>query len=820
MKTVKILGLVFLFSLLVIFVPRIGVAGDTQDQGTKEKCPTCSWTAGKTSVSDLSPEEKKRRLGFVAPDWYKEWWEKAEKLEAPPGAKFDEVFDWRVHEGPYGTNGVTPVKDQGDCGSCWAFAAVGHLESMVKIYGEVEMDLSEQQSVSCITPGHGCDGWYSTACYDLFMSVGCIDEECMPYQENDTEPCIQNQCEKWAKISGYSAVANNVNAIKTALLEGPVKTSFTVEDTFYSYTGGCYNKFTTLPTNHAVIIVGWDDTMCDGAGAWICKNSWGRSWGVDGYFYIQYGIARIGSYAYQIDYVFHRPYVRLEDFGVNDGAKGDGDGRPEPGETVRLDFSLRNLWSPLGEVEVTATADTDGIVITDDYSYLGNMGSKDILDNSSDPMEFYMPEDFPPRRVYFTFHVSGDSGGGVIYTTDTTVEVFVGRDIVLVDDDSGNGTYANYESYFVNAFDSLRLVYDIWDKEVMGDFGWPHGDDYNIVIWFTGDHRDEVFSTADVESLTSFLDRGGRLWLTSQDAVEALSNSGDPLDSIFLTDYLHCSFEGNCSHRLAVGEPGDTVGDTLYVHFRGSASPENQISKDALIPDEEAVAILRYAPSWPVPDSIAGIRYQDDYYKMVLFGFGFGGIDSSGGLIFGKYVSKTHFIMQRVIGWLRGPLPTINVLSPNGGEALFVGQTYDIQWDYLSFEDSVKIEYSANGGDEWSTVAETTSCDGGHSWLVPDTPSENCLIRISDVGNGVPCDTSDAYFSIIDYIFGDANGDGVVNSADVVYLINYLFKGGPAPEPMAAGDPNDDCVINSADVVYLINYLFKGGPAPEQGCAE
>ncbi|KPL04142.1 MAG: hypothetical protein AMJ73_04585, partial [candidate division Zixibacteria bacterium SM1_73] len=212
--------------------------------------------------------------------------------------------------------------------------------------------------------------------------------------------------------------------------------------------------------------------------------------------------------------------------------------------------------------------------------------------------------------------------------------------------------------------------------------------------------------------------------------------------------------------------------------------------------------------------------YQDDYYKMVLFGFGFGGIDSSGGLIFGKYVSKTHFIMQRVIEWLRGPLPTINVLSPNGGEALFVGQTYDIQWDYLSFEDSVKIEYSANGGDEWSTIAETTSCDGGYSWLVPDTPSENCLIRISDVGNGVPCDTSDAYFSIIDYIFGDANGDGVVNSADVVYLINYLFKGGPAPEPMAAGDSNDDCVINSADVVYLINYLFKGGPAPEQGCAE
>lgn len=65
-------------------------------------------------------------------------------------------------------------------------------------------------------------------------------------------------------------------------------------------------------------------------------------------------------------------------------------------------------------------------------------------------------------------------------------------------------------------------------------------------------------------------------------------------------------------------------------------------------------------------------------------------------------------------------------------------------------------------------------------------------------------------------IRGDANGDGVINSADVVYLINYLFKDGPPPDPLEAGDVNCDEIINSADVVYLINYLFKGGPPP--GC--
>ncbi|MFH0931448.1 MAG: dockerin type I repeat-containing protein [Candidatus Zixiibacteriota bacterium] len=61
---------------------------------------------------------------------------------------------------------------------------------------------------------------------------------------------------------------------------------------------------------------------------------------------------------------------------------------------------------------------------------------------------------------------------------------------------------------------------------------------------------------------------------------------------------------------------------------------------------------------------------------------------------------------------------------------------------------------------------------------------------------------------------GDANGDRIVTVADVIYLINYLFKGGPEPQPVQAGDANCDGKVNVSDVVYLINYLFKGGPPP------
>lgn len=74
-------------------------------------------------------------------------------------------------------------------------------------------------------------------------------------------------------------------------------------------------------------------------------------------------------------------------------------------------------------------------------------------------------------------------------------------------------------------------------------------------------------------------------------------------------------------------------------------------------------------------------------------------------------------------------------------------------------------------------------------------------------------------WSRVGYMCGDSNGDGVINSADIVHLVNYLFAGGPAPVPIESGDANADGVVDGADVVYLINYLFAGGPPPGGGKA-
>ncbi len=414
-----------------------------------------------------------------------------------------------------------------------------------------------------------------------------------------------------------------------------------------------------------------------------------------------------------LDVTWSRPCLFLDEFTLDDTTFGNGNGLPEPGETIRLYFAISNIWAPLLGTTVTGSADVAGIDFTDDQSYVGDISTEGSVNNYSDPMEFEIGSSFTNAIVTFTLHVEGQVNEEG-YSLDLSKEAWVGRpDILVVDDDSGSGKYNNYESYYTDAFDSLRLLYNVWDKKTQGDTIYNFSD-YNILIWYTGDHREEIFSPADVESLMSFLDSGGGLFLTSQDAAEVLSESGDPLDSIFLTDYLHCSlYDDSVSQRQVMGVPKDTIGDGLFIYLDGLDSPKNQVSKDALVPDELTDTVLNYAdPLWSPTDLVAGIRYQGDY-KLVFFGFGFEGLNTAEQFQ-GEYLSRPHLVMQRVLNWLRPPIC----------------------------------------GD----------CDL-NGWL--DIADVMCKINHLFLGAALPCPPE-----IVDH-----NGDGVVDVADVILEINYLFVG-------------------------------------------
>ncbi|MCK4223897.1 MAG: hypothetical protein KAX39_01870 [candidate division Zixibacteria bacterium] len=719
MRNFRIANCILLFLVLIFFATSYAIPKDRVDKEIEDiqkmiEEKGYNWTAGRTSVSELSEEEFQNLLGLKVPEWYDEWFKTAKKIEAPPKIYFPDVFDWRD------SAGVTPVKSQGGCGSCWAFGALAALESMAKIYGEKELDLSEQQILSCRAYGWGCDGGWMSYAYELFRDFGSVSEECMPYHANDTDPCIQESCEVLAKITGWIPVAHNVDAIKTALLTGPVSCAMRAYNDFQHYDEGCYENPGLDPPNHAILLIGWNDTLCGGDGAWIGKNSWGTGWGMGGYFYIKYNTCHIGYATDLINYIPPGPFVTLENFSVNDSLGGNGNGRPEPEETVNIYLTLSNIWATLNGAQVTAWADTDGIFFINDRSDFGDMSVHDTVNNYSDPIQFWVPSNFPQKRVNFTFEITGNGGD---YTKSWTEEIWIGKSsILLVDDDQGS----SIENHYTGALDLLGPLYDIWDKTNRPDESYNLSD-YKVVIWFTGDHRDSVFSDEDIQTLMTFLDNGGDLFLSSQDAVEVLSSSSDPQDTLFLNNYLHVGYGGNFGEYLIAEQEGDEIGDGMYIYPLGPPGANNQTSKDILIPDFEADPVLIHSHTWWVtaPDSFAAAKFQNDLFRVVVFGFGFEAINPDKETHQGKDLSKPYMVMQKVLDWLM-------------------------------------------------------------------TPS---------------------------YMPGDPNGDQTVDLGDVVYLINYLFKGESPPEPLAAGDANGDCVVDLGDVVYLINYLFKGGAPPVEGCA-
>jgi len=257
-------------------------------KGIKEK--GYNFTIDETWVYNLTPDERKRMFRPVSFNIDESRLKKISPLEVLPSS-----FDWRD------SDMVTPVKEQAPCNTCWAFAAIAEFESKILIKEGVSFDFSEQNLVSCdfyttsldyLSCSMGGNPFRSTS---FFTQRGSSLESCAPYQDEDGVPC-NDTCPIIKNLDGWQLIANDVYTIKTVLYRyGPVETGMYASDpAFKAYTGGVYEYYDSAIMDHAVLIVGWDDSFGPD-GAWIVKNSWGTDWGMDGYFYIAYDAASIGT---------------------------------------------------------------------------------------------------------------------------------------------------------------------------------------------------------------------------------------------------------------------------------------------------------------------------------------------------------------------------------------------------------------------------------------------------------------------------------------------------------------------------------------------
>ncbi|NLW75593.1 MAG: hypothetical protein GXY18_04090 [Methanomicrobiales archaeon] len=278
-----------------------------------------TWTSGNIPLSNLTIEQKEKIRSLKSKPVNTTIAKETPPITVP--TDLPEFFDWRDNNGDW----TTPVKDQGEeCGSCWAHAVIGILESHVKIIEDnpnLNIDLSEQYLLSCNHDDDGCDGGdFETAMPYLVDTpgpdglVGTVLEQNYPYDEmsdacKDLFGLERFTAGKWAYVNATTESDDaevslpTVEELKAAIyLKGPIGVGVDDDDAFDEYSGGIfYSEEESDETNHAVILVGWG---ADEEGEYfIGKNSIGTEWGEGGWFNIDVHSSRIGEGAVYFDTV-------------------------------------------------------------------------------------------------------------------------------------------------------------------------------------------------------------------------------------------------------------------------------------------------------------------------------------------------------------------------------------------------------------------------------------------------------------------------------------------------------------------------------------
>ena len=216
-----------------------------------------------------------------------------------------DAWDWR--EKGY----VSPVKDQGSCGSCWAFSTVGNLEGLYYKEKQTMVTMSEQMLVDCDTYDSGCNGGLMENTFTwLKENGGIMTDTDYPYKgrkgtcQSDETKYVDMQITGYTKLGSGSSTWDPVDEdeIKEFLYEtGPLAVALNANP-LQTYTGGILDKTSSqCPTsgiNHAVTMVGYGHDDASGKDFWIVKNSWGLGWGEDGYFRIKRGSGTCGINCY------------------------------------------------------------------------------------------------------------------------------------------------------------------------------------------------------------------------------------------------------------------------------------------------------------------------------------------------------------------------------------------------------------------------------------------------------------------------------------------------------------------------------------------
>jgi len=486
----------------------------------------------------------------------------------------------------------------------------------------------------------------------------------------------------------------------------------------------------------------------------------------------------------------------------DEASGGNRNGDADYGETVDLNLILSCDGIGISSLTGTLTTTDTRVQITTGEASLGAI-SHGVTRTGDNPFRFTVLSIDADSAVTFNLHLDADGTA-----LDLPLKVNINRQKVLVVLDNNR---SHWSDNLLAAMERSGYSFDV--LRVAPDSA-PAYDDlisYHAILWTTasyfgkrtsGSPNPYCLTTADRAVLQQYLDQDGRLGLFSQDYLYDIG-----LDA-FAGSYLHVgsSYQNILTTSIS-GQPGGA-----FDGYSGSTRPWSYYDyTDHLIPAGDAAAMVNdVATTRAVVIQSPAASPVATAYATTFSGLGIERLDSA---------SLDNFLPP----WLEWILTNAHLdvpwaVSPRDDDTV---TTAHPTFTWTASAGATTYHLQVAQGTDFAFSSPIHNADvAGTSYLLPDSlPDGAYYWRVNAKAGSDPATAYSPRARFIvnyqqTYICGDANGDGKVNVGDAVYVVSYVFRGGPAPTPMDAGDANCDGKVNVGDAVYIITYVFRGGPAP------